>query len=299
MIHIKRISAILISVIIAAFSVLAGSAAVIYEQDGYKFTDLDANTVSLCGWDNRTPELILPNKIGDYYFAEISDFGLRGNNGITGLDISQPTNLRRIGLYAFADCTELSGEVVFPLRITDIGQSAFENCYQLESAIIYSNITTIKRQTFYNCSCLNNVQIPSSVQNIEALAFANCGSLRNITLPQSVTSISDSAFMNDRNIIINCYYGSYAQQYAIDNNINYLLIDGVKLGDVNGDGAVDVTDATFIQSYLAELETLEGIYLHAADTKNDGEVDISDATAIQMYAAEYQTGYPIGQVMLK
>ena len=71
MIHIKRISAILISVIIAAFSVLAGSAAVIYEQDGYKFTDLDANTVSLCGWDNRTPELILPNKIGDYYFAEI------------------------------------------------------------------------------------------------------------------------------------------------------------------------------------------------------------------------------------
>ena len=90
MIHIKRISAILISVIIAAFSFLAGSAAVIYEQDGYKFTDLDANTVSLCGWDNRTPELILPNKIGDYYFAEISDLAYVEIMALPGLIFLSP-----------------------------------------------------------------------------------------------------------------------------------------------------------------------------------------------------------------
>ena len=58
-------------------------------------------------------------------------------------------------------------------------------------------------------------------------------------------------------------------------------------------------DVTMIQSYLAELTTLEGIYLHAADANQDGIVDISDATAIQMYIAEYELPYPIGQYFTK
>ena len=77
------------------------------------------------------------------------------------------------------------------------------------------------------------------------------------------------------------------------------MLDGVKLGDVNGDGIVNVDDATLIQKYLAELETIEGIYLYAADSNEDTEIDVSDATAIQMYSVELHTGHPIGQVMTK
>ena len=88
-----------------------------------------------------------------------------------------------------------------------------------------------------------------------------------------------------------------AHKYALENNINYTLLDGVKLGDANGDGSVNINDVTTIQRHLAELETLEGIYLHAADANQDGTVDIVDATAIQMYLAEYEMDYPIGEVM--
>ena len=76
-----------------------------------------------------------------------------------------------------------------------------------------------------------------------------------------------------------------------------VLLDEVKLGDANGDGSVNINDVTQIQRHLAELESLEGIYLHAADANQDGTLDISDATTLQMYLAKYDIPYPIGEVM--
>ena len=57
------------------------------------------------------------------------------------------------------------------------------------------------------------------------------------------------------------------------------------VGDVNGDGAVDVMDATEIQRYLAE--TRESIDARAADVNRDGAVDVQDITLIQRYIAEF------------
>ena len=59
------------------------------------------------------------------------------------------------------------------------------------------------------------------------------------------------------------------------------------LGDVNGDGYVNINDVTAIQRHLVELETLDENGLAVADTNGDGELDIADATLIQMYLAEY------------
>ena len=57
------------------------------------------------------------------------------------------------------------------------------------------------------------------------------------------------------------------------------------VGDVNGDGAVDVIDATEIQRWLAE--TRETIDTKAADVNRDGAVDVQDITLIQRYIAEF------------
>ena len=58
------------------------------------------------------------------------------------------------------------------------------------------------------------------------------------------------------------------------------------LGDVNNDGKIDITDATLIQRYAAELEELDDTQLLAADANGDGKVNITDATMIQNYIAE-------------
>ena len=59
-----------------------------------------------------------------------------------------------------------------------------------------------------------------------------------------------------------------------------------KLGDVNGDDIISVSDATLVQQQAAELISLEGSALAAADTNHDGIVTVADATLIQQYAAE-------------
>ena len=57
-------------------------------------------------------------------------------------------------------------------------------------------------------------------------------------------------------------------------------------GDVNGDGTVDINDATAIQSYLADLDYFSSNQIFAADVNGDGEVTIDDVTHIQRYLAE-------------
>ena len=168
----------------------------------------------------------------------------------------------------------------------------------MTSVTVNIGVKTIPVQCFNRCEGLQTVYLPSNLESIENLAFGNCSNLYDIFIPSSVTYISDSAFKNTF-VTFHIYYGSYAYQYAKNNNIPYELLDGVKLGDVDGDGDITITDATAVQRYLAELDVLDDIHLYAADANGDGDVDISDATAIQMAVAKIPTGYPIGEVITK
>lgn len=53
-----------------------------------------------------------------------------------------------------------------------------------------------------------------------------------------------------------------------------------KLGDVNEDGAIDVSDALQVLNHYVGNITLSGSKLSAAEVTNDGAVDVSDALKI-------------------
>ena len=204
-------------------------------------------------------------------------------------------NIEKLPNATFSNCESLI-DVSLSDSIIEIGNTAFMGCSLLENLPI-DNITKFGSNCFLGTG-IKNVEIADGVTNIPWMCFGQCSNLTSVVIPKSVSSINETAFYDimDR-ITIYCYYDSYAYQYAIENSIPYVLLDGVKLGDASGDGSVNINDVTTIQRYLAELETLEGIYLHAADANQDGTVDIADATAIQMYLAEYEMDYPIGEVM--
>ena len=69
-------------------------------------------------------------------------------------------------------------------------------------------------------------------------------------------------------------------------NIEFPPVPEVTLGDVSGDGLITVSDATLVQQHAADIITLEGTALAAADTNKDGIISVSDATLIQQRAAE-------------
>jgi hypothetical protein len=64
------------------------------------------------------------------------------------------------------------------------------------------------------------------------------------------------------------------------------------LGDVNGDGKVNVIDARLAQQHADGVITLSGVQLLAADVDQDSDVDSDDATAIAKKGIGLPTGIP-------
>lgn len=54
--------------------------------------------------------------------------------------------------------------------------------------------------------------------------------------------------------------------------------DGHKLGDVDGNGNIDVSDATIVINYV--LGRHDGLVLSTVDINGDGQVDVSDVTTL-------------------
>ena len=103
------------------------------------------------------------------------------------------------------------------VSVTEIGESAFENCTSLTSVTIPDSVTSIGFCAFYNCKSLTSVTIPDSVTSISESAFEDCKSLTSATIPYSVTSIGDYA-----------YHGCYFTSENFVNNSNVELDDSSK-----------------------------------------------------------------------
>ncbi|MGN1217905.1 MAG: dockerin type I repeat-containing protein, partial [Phocaeicola sp.] len=70
---------------------------------------------------------------------------------------------------------------------------------------------------------------------------------------------------------------------TITGRITFLSI---LLGDVNGDGSVNVIDANMVRRAAAKLIVLSDTQKLAADVNNDGKINIVDANLIRRYAAK-------------
>lgn len=294
---IKKTTLAVIAVLMVLLSVFQVFSATIYIVDGYSYNILTNTTIAICGWDNSSPELIIPDQIAGRRVTAIANEALCGNEEITSIDFSNTTQLTTIGYDAFSGCSALQGEIVIPETVTSIGRGAFRSCPLLESADIRAKVSNISEQAFYGCSELTSVKLSDSVTVIEKYAFADCPKLTSVEIPATVETIYKTSFKNDHNLTLGVWYGTAGYDYAVAQNIPFVILDGVKLGDTDGDGCVNINDVTHIQRHLAELESLEGIYLHVADANQDGTLDISDATTLQMYLAEYDIPYPIDEIM--
>lgn len=270
---IKLFSSIVIVCLIVSLTCFSAFAETYYITDGYKYMLGDDNNAYLAGVEDDRTELMIPAEIDRHPVTATTMLCCNGNTSLESVTFENAENMSIIGAYGFY------------------------NCSNLKSANLGSYVTELYRGVFRGCTSLETVELSDKITEIPYECFYGCTSLGQITLDRNITSIQSNSFTGCPNLRIRCYTDSYAHHFAVDNKIAYILIDGALLGDTNGDGSVNINDVTTIQRYLAELESLEGIYLHAADANQDGTVDISDATTLQMYLAEYDIPYPIGEVM--
>lgn len=90
----------------------------------------------------------------------------------------------------------------------------------------------------------------------------------------------DFSNVNDITSIPGFADSSYTVKTVFDPN------DTILYGDVNGDGNVNIVDATIVQKYTAEILVLTPEQLIIGDVNHDGRVDVQDATLIQKMFAE-------------
>ena len=153
----------------------------------------------------------------------IEDYAFWGCGNLTNIII--PNGVTSIGDSAFYRCTSLTN-ITIPNSVTSIGDYAFWYC-NLKNITIPNGVTSIGYSAFYSCTSLTNITIPNSVTSIGDFAFNECTSLTNIAIPDSVTSIGDHAFYKCDSLSVLCKSNSYAEQYAKENNIKYVIDDSV------------------------------------------------------------------------
>ncbi|MBS7359722.1 MAG: leucine-rich repeat protein [Oscillospiraceae bacterium] len=101
-------------------------------------------------------------------------------------------------------------------------------------------ITKIGTSCFKNNKTIEEVILSEGLTSIGSLAFMNCSGLTRVTIPASVTSIGNHAFYGFNGTIY-CTKGSYANEYAVANKIDYVLTDGNDIAE-----SIQGTDKTTI-----------------------------------------------------
>lgn len=198
-----------------------------------------AGGVSIASYYGEAEIVVIPAQVNGKTVCRIDDYVFRSNKNLKAIVIPESvtsigkeafnlankleivvfkgSGLTEIEENAFYSCESLK-EIEIPETVTSIKESAFANCMLLAGITIPDGITSIAGGTFF-MTAITEVTIPDSVTMIDSTAFAGCAQLTTCSIPGSVTEIAPTAFQGSNMVTIIAPAGSYAAQYAAEQNI--------------------------------------------------------------------------------
>ncbi len=179
--------------------------------EGIKYIGL--NAFSDC---EKLHQVVLPVSV-----EEIENSAFENCNSLKS--ISLPILLKTIGDATFKGTGLRTLDI--PQSVFGIGNELLAECQSLEHIKIPNNVARITDRMFMNCSELKKVELHEKLSVIGEHAFFGCSSLDFIVIPDSVQQIGQDAFMGtDDMFIVQCSFGSFAEQYCRKNKIKYQLV---------------------------------------------------------------------------
>ena len=172
-----------------------------------------------------------------------------GDNAFSGCDrlvsITFPKSLDRIGICAFEYCHSLT-DITIPDGTTTIDHNAFDGCENLANISIPDSVTGIGSFAFYETAWLEaqpdgivyigkvaydykgenhsdtDLVLNNDTVGIAGGAFYLDSWITSMTIPESVTCIEYEAFEDYTKMVIHGKSGSYAEEYAKEENIEFV-----------------------------------------------------------------------------
>ncbi len=320
----NKILAIFISLlmIFVSFACVTVNADTFVSDDVFKIR-LESNTEAMIAeYYGTDTTMVIPEVVLNKTIIGIIPSAFEGDSLVEHVEL--PPTLTTIGSYAFAESTALK-DFTITSSINKLVMFAFSEASALEKVVFEEGaLTTIPRNCFYKCTALSDIQISSNITTIEKYAFAGCTSLKSIYIPSTVTSIDKTSFSLNPQLTIQCKADSYAEQYCIDNNLAYELVedevpvDKTELSNTiatadeilanidcykpesvenlqtvydmsvevfNNEKATEEEVANAVMALKEEIEKAEKYTL--GDIDLNGTINIKDATRLQMYVAKY------------
>ena len=153
-------------------------------------------------------------------------------------------------------------------------------------------ITKIGKNNFSRLPVVTTIKICEGTTTLNADAFSYCPMLTDLYLPKSITTVGQGTVYQDKVLTTIHYSGNRADWLRLCNAITSMYNTGitecedVRLydaaepvaieGDVNADGALNVTDVSAILALMSDDVTVLG----DPDLNGDGVVSIADVTAL-------------------
>ena len=110
-----------------------------------------------------------------------------------------------------ASCTGFA-DVSFEVEIRD----------SLVELTVPEGLISVEDGAFQGNAAAERVVLPDGLETLGDGVFENCGSLKSVTLPDSLLSLGENSFSG---AVILCPEGSEGDRYAVENGLNYVLIE--------------------------------------------------------------------------
>ena len=112
--------------------------------------------------------------------------------------------------HANLESVEIQGE------LTQVSDSAFENCTALKQITFTKKVGSVGTQAFYKDTALETVEMSDGVTSVGNNAFAACGSLQYITFPKTVTTVGTKLVTDLTSLLAVRYTGTEDEWNASD-----------------------------------------------------------------------------------
>ena len=208
-----------------------------------------------------------------------------GDWAMTGTPIATaqlPQSLQALGTGAMLYLPDLT-QVTMPGKLTAVSDFLLAGSDKVSIiSAIPEGVQTIGQAAFYNLSTVTTLSLPSTLKHIGTLAMAGMTGLEELTSNAStVPSLDDNIWLgvDQSTVTLKVPLNSVEDYLAAAQWQEFLIVPAAKLGDVNGDGEVNVADVSALVAIVMG-DTSHPDYIARADVNGYTEISVADVSAL-------------------